>query len=660
MSYDARSITVLEGLEAVRKRPGMYIGSTGERGLHHLVYEVVDNSVDEALAGYATDIQVTLLADGGVRVNDDGRGIPVDEHPVEHRPAVEVVLTTLHAGGKFGGDSYAVSGGLHGVGVSVVNALAVRLEVEIRRDGYVWSQTYERGAPVTDLVRGEATDETGTLTTFWPDPLIFETTEWDFETLSRRLQETAFLNRGLRISLTDERPQAISEDDEDADPAASRSLVGKARTVVYEYPGGIADFVRYLNASKEPVHSSVIEFGDETDGMSLEVAMQWNASYTESVHTFANVINTAEGGTHEEGFRAALTSVVNRYARDQKLLKEKEPNLTGEDVREGLTAIVSIKLAEPQFEGQTKTKLGNTAAKSFVQTVTNDHLRDWFDRNPGEAKDIINKASQAARARIAARQARDLTRRKSLLETSSLPGKLADCQSTDPARSEIYVVEGDSAGGSAKGGRDPQFQAILPIRGKIINVEKARIDRVLKNNEVQSLITALGAGIHDEFDITKLRYHKVILMADADVDGLHIRTLLLTLLFRFMKPVIEAGHVYLAQPPLYKIKWEGRGVQPGYAFSDAERDRIIEAGIAEGRKDPRPRDGVQRFKGLGEMNAEELWETTMNPAERVLLQVTLDDAAQADELFSVLMGEDVESRRSFITRNARDVRFLDI
>ena len=660
LSYDARSITVLEGLEAVRKRPGMYIGSTGERGLHHLVYEVVDNSVDEALAGYASNIEVTLLADGGVRVVDNGRGIPVDEHPVEHRPAVEVVMTTLHAGGKFGGDSYAVSGGLHGVGVSVVNALAVRLDVEIRRDGYVWSQSYERGAPVTDLVRGEATDETGTTTTFWPDPLIFETTEWDFETLSRRLQETAFLNRGLRISLTDERPQAISEDDEDADPTASRSLVGKARVVVYEYPGGIADFVRYLNASKEPVHGSVIEFADETDGMSLEIAMQWNASYTESVHTFANVINTAEGGTHEEGFRAALTSVVNKYARDQKLLKEKEPNLTGEDVREGLTAIVSIKLAEPQFEGQTKTKLGNTAAKSFVQTVTNDHLRDWFDRNPGEAKDIINKASQAARARIAARQARDLTRRKSLLETSLLPGKLADCQSTDPARSEIYVVEGDSAGGSAKGGRDPQFQAILPIRGKIINVEKARIDRVLKNNEVQSLITALGAGIHDEFDITKLRYHKVILMADADVDGLHIRTLLLTLLFRFMKPVIEAGHVFLAQPPLYKIKWEGRGVEPGYAFSDAERDRLIEAGIAEGRKDPRPRDGVQRFKGLGEMNAEELWDTTMNPARRVLLQVTLDDAAQADELFSVLMGEDVESRRSFITRNARDVRFLDI
>src|SRR5579872_1852029 len=565
LSYDARSITVLEGLEAVRKRPGMYIGSTGERGLHHLVYEVVDNSVDEALAGYASNIEVTLLADGGVRVVDNGRGIPVDEHPVEHRPAVEVVLTTLHAGGKFGGDSYAVSGGLHGVGVSVVNALAVKLEVEIRRDGHVWSQAYERGAPMTDLVRGGATDETGTLTTFWPDPMIFETTEWDFETLSRRLQETAFLNRGLRISLADERPQAISEDDEDADPTASRSRVGKARAVAYEYPGGIADFVRYLNASKDPVHGSVIEFGDETDGMSLEVAMQWNASYTESVHTFANVINTAEGGTHEEGFRAALTSVVNMYARDQKLLKEKEPNLTGEDVREGLTAIVSVKLADPQFEGQTKTKLGNTEAKSFVQKACNDYLRDWFDRNPGEAKDIINKASQAARARIAARQARDLTRRKSAMESNGLPGKLSDCQSTDPALSELYVVEGDSAGGSAKGGRNPQFQAILPLRGKIINVEKARIDRVLKNNEVQSLITALGTGIHDDFDLAKLRYHKIVLMADADVDGQHITTLLLTLLFRFMRPLIEHGHVYLAAPPLYKIKWT-KG-EPDYAYS---------------------------------------------------------------------------------------------
>jgi len=658
LSYDARSITVLEGLEAVRKRPGMYIGSTGERGLHHLVQEVVDNSVDEALAGYATDIQVTLLADGGVRVRDNGRGVPVDEHPVEHRPAVEVVHTTLHAGGKFDSQSYAVSGGLHGVGVSVVNALSTRLDVEVRRDGYVWRQSYERGPAVGPLARGEATDETGTTTTFWPDSEIFETTEWSFETLARRMQEYAFLNRGLRISLTDERRPAVPEVSEDA--GAAEAEAGKLRSVTYYYEDGIADFVKYLNAKKEPVHASIIEFADEQPGMAVEIAMQWNASYTPSVYTFANTINTAEGGTHEEGFRAALTSVVNRYARDQKMLREKDDNLTGEDVREGLTAIVSIKLSEPQFEGQTKTKLGNTEAKSFVQRVANDRLRDWFDRNPGEAKDVINKASQAARARIAARQARDLTRRKSLLDTTSLPGKLADCQSTDPDKSEIYVVEGDSAGGSAKGGRDPKFQAILPIRGKIINVEKSRIDRVLKNNEVQALITALGAGIYDEFDITKLRYHKIILMADADVDGQHIRTLLLTLLFRFMKPLIEAGHVYIAQPPLYKIKWDGRGVAPDYAFTDAERDRLIEAGIAGGRRDPRPRDGVQRFKGLGEMNAEELWDTTMNPARRVLLQVTLDDAAQADELFTVLMGEDVEARRSFITRNAKDVRFLDI
>ncbi len=641
LSYDARSITVLEGLEAVRKRPGMYIGSTGERGLHHLVYEVVDNAVDEALAGYADTIDVTLLADGGVRVRDNGRGIPVDEHPVEHRPAVEVVMTTLHAGGKFDGKSYAVSGGLHGVGVSVVNALSARLDAEIRRDGYVWSQSYERGDAVGPLVRGAASDETGTTVTFWPDTQIFETTDWSFETLSRRMQEMAFLNKNLAISITDQRQD-------------------EPRGALYQYAGGIADFVRYINASKEPVHGTVIDFEEEAEGISVEIAMQWSSAYTESVHTFANTINTAEGGTHEEGFRAALTTIVNRYARDQKLLREKDDNLTGDDVREGLTAIVSVKLAEPQFEGQTKTKLGNTEAKSFVQKASNDHLRDWFDRNPGEAKEIINKASQAARARIAARQARDLTRRKSLLDSTALPGKLADCQSTDPAASEIYVVEGDSAGGSAKGGRDPKFQAILPIRGKIINVEKSRIDRVLKNNEVQAMITALGAGIYDEFDITKLRYHKIILMADADVDGQHIRTLLLTLLFRFMKPLVEAGYVYLAQPPLYKIKWEGRGNEPDYVFSDVERDRVIEAGIAAGKKDPRPRDGVQRFKGLGEMNPNELWETTMDPARRVLGQVTLDDAAQADELFSVLMGEDVEARRAFITRNAKDVRFLDI
>jgi DNA gyrase subunit B len=644
LSYDARSITVLEGLEAVRKRPGMYIGSTGERGLHHLVQEVVDNAVDEALAGYCDRIEVTLLADGGVRVSDNGRGIPVDNHPVENRPAVEIVLTTLHAGGKFDSKSYAVSGGLHGVGVSVVNALSRRLEVEVSRDGYVWRQSYAVSEPTGPLQRGEPTDETGTIITFWPDPDIFETTEWSFETLSRRLQEMAFLNRGLAITITDLRPEHIN---------------GEPTVVTYRYDGGIADFVRYLNASKDPVHESVIEFGEDADGISAEVAMQWTGAFSESVHTFANTINTAEGGTHEEGFRAALTTIVNRYAREQKLIREKDENLTGDDVREGLTAIIHVKLAEPQFEGQTKTKLGNTEAKSFVQRVCNDHLRAWFESNPGEAKAIIIKASQAARARIAARQARDLTR-KNLMSGSGLPGKLADCQSGDPEQCEIYVVEGDSAGGSAKGGRDPMFQAILPIRGKILNVEKARIDRVLKNNEVQAMITALGTGIHDEFDIAKLRYHRIILMADADVDGQHITTLLLTLLFRFMKPLIEAGHVYLAQPPLYKIKWEGRSVTPGYAYSDRERDAVIEAGISEGRKDPRPRDGVQRFKGLGEMNANELWDTTMDPARRVLRQITLDDAAQADELFTVLMGEDVEARRAFIQRNAKDVRFLDI
>ncbi|MBO0775755.1 MAG: DNA topoisomerase (ATP-hydrolyzing) subunit B [Actinobacteria bacterium] len=645
MSYDARSITVLEGLEAVRKRPGMYIGSTGERGLHHLVQEVVDNAVDEALAGFCDRIDVTLLPDGGVRVTDNGRGIPVDEHPVEKRPAVEVVLTTLHAGGKFDDKSYAVSGGLHGVGVSVVNALSVRLDVEIRLNGYVWAQSYRAGAPATALTKGEPTGETGTTITFWPDDSVFETTEWNFETLSRRLQEMAFLNRGLAINLTDERPDHIN---------------GEPRVVSYLYDGGIADFVRYLNGTKEPVHASVIEFGDEIQGMAVEIAMQWNSSYSESVYTFANTINTAEGGTHEEGFRAALTSIINNYAQQQKLVREKDERLSGEDVREGLAAIVSIKLASPQFEGQTKTKLGNTDARSFVLKACNDHLRDWFERNPGEAKDIITKCAQAARARIAARQARELTRRKGLMESSGLPGKLSDCQSTDPEKSEIYVVEGDSAGGSAKAGRDPFFQAILPIRGKILNVEKARIDRVLKNNEVQALITALGTGIHDDFDLAKLRYYKIILMADADVDGQHIRTLLLTLLFRFMKPLVEAGHVYLAQPPLYKIKWSERGVEPDYAFTDRERDAVIEAGIAAGRRDPRPRDSVQRFKGLGEMNAAELWDTTMNPANRVLLQVTLDDAAQADELFSVLMGEDVDARRSFIQRNAKDVRFLDI
>jgi DNA gyrase subunit B len=650
IQYDASAITVLEGLEAVRKRPGMYVGSTGERGLHHLVYEVVDNSVDEALAGYCDRIDVVLLADGGVRVVDNGRGIPVDEHPLEKRPAVEVVLTTLHSGGKFGGGGYAVSGGLHGVGVSVVNALSSRLEVEIMRDGFTWNQSYELSKPVTDLIKGAPTEDTGTTVTFWADPEIFETIDYSFEALARRLQEMAFLNRGLAISLTDERPDARDDD-------------GRPRQVRFCYDGGIADFVRHLNSSKgEPVHKTIIDFGaEDTDRrISVEIAMQWNSQYSESVYTFANTINTHEGGTHEEGFRAALTSIVNKYARDKKLLKEKDDNLAGEDIREGLTAIVSVKLGEPQFEGQTKTKLGNTEAKTFVQRICHDHLGDWFERNPSEAADIVRKAIQAAAARMAARKARELTRRKGLLESSSLPGKLADCQLTDPARCELFIVEGDSAGGSAKGGRDPLTQAILPIRGKILNVEKARIDRVLQNNEVQALITALGTGIHDDFDISKLRYHKIILMADADIDGQHIRTLLLTLLFRFMRPLIEAGHVYLAQPPLYKIKWDRRGDVADYAYSERERDALIEAGLAAGRSDPRKNEGVMRFKGLGEMPAKELWDTTMDPDRRILLQVTLDDAAQADELFTVLMGEDVEARRGFILRNAKDVRFLDI
>jgi DNA gyrase subunit B len=615
----------------------MYIGSTGERGLHHLVQEVVDNAVDEALAGVCDTIVVRLLADGGVSVSDNGRGIPVDRHPVEKRPAVEVVLTTLHAGGKFDGKSYAVSGGLHGVGVSVVNALSTKLAVEIMRDGFTWNQEYTYSVPGT-LHKGAPTRKHGSIVTFWADPAIFETTMYSFETLSRRLQEMAFLNRGLSITLRDEREET-------------------PREITFMYKGGIEDFVRHLNATKDAIHKSVIGFSAESTGIAVEVAMQWNATYAESVYTFANTINTHEGGTHEEGFRAALTGLVNKYARDKKLLKEKDDNLTGDDIREGLAAIISVKLANPQFEGQTKTKLGNTEAKTFVQKACNDWLADWFERNPAEARTIVTKASSAARARKAAQEARKLARRKGLLDVGSLPGKLADCRSTDPGQSELYIVEGDSAGGSAKSGRDSMYQAILPIRGKIINVEKARIDRVLKNNEVQSLITALGTGIHDDFDLSKLRYHKIVLMADADVDGQHIRTLLLTLLFRFMRPLVEAGHVYLGMPPLYKLKWQREA--PEYAYSDRERDGLVEAGIQAGKKLPKE-GGIQRYKGLGEMNAKELWETTMDPATRLLLQVTLDDAATADELFSVLMGEDVEARRSFIIRNAKDVRFLDI
>ncbi|MFC8529003.1 DNA topoisomerase (ATP-hydrolyzing) subunit B [Nocardia sp. NPDC057227] len=663
--YGASSITVLEGLEAVRKRPGMYIGSTGERGLHHLIWEVVDNSVDEAMAGHATRVDVTLLADGGVEVVDDGRGIPTDMH-AQGIPTIEVVMTQLHAGGKFDGESYAVSGGLHGVGISVVNALSTRLQAEIDYRGYHWIQEYKDAKP-GKLVQGEPTDRTGTVIRFWADPNIFETTVYNFETVARRLQEMAFLNKGLTITLTDQRVTAeqvtadeageTAEAPKQAEELAAEQTEHKVKTRTYHYPGGLEDFVRHINRTKQPIHNSVVGFTGKGTGHELEVAMQWNSGYSESVHTFANTINTHEGGTHEEGFRAALTTVVNRYAKDKKLLKEKDGNLTGDDIREGLAAIVSVKVGEPQFEGQTKTKLGNTEVKSFVQKTCNEHLQHWFEANPADAKTIVQKAVSSSQARMAARKARELVRRKSATDLGGLPGKLADCRSKDPQKSEIYIVEGDSAGGSAKSGRDSMYQAILPIRGKIINVEKARIDRVLKNNEVQSIITAFGTGIHDEFDIAKLRYHKIVLMADADVDGQHISTLLLTLLFRFMRPLVEHGHVYLAQPPLYKLKWQ-RG-EPEFAYSDRERDGLMEAGLAAGKKINKD-DGIQRYKGLGEMNPKELWETTMDPSVRVLRQVTLDDAAAADELFSVLMGEDVEARRSFITRNAKDVRFLDV
>jgi DNA gyrase subunit B len=655
--YNSNSMTVLKGLEAVRKRPGMYIGSTSERGLHHLVQEVVDNSVDEALAGYCDRIEVTLLADGGVRVVDNGRGIPVDVNKELGMTGVEVALTTLHGGAKFDSDSYAVSGGLHGVGVSVVNALSTHLDVSIDRDGFTWTQSYKDQKATAPLVKGAKTTRLGTTVTFWADGTIFETTTYSFETISRRLQEMAFLNKGLTIILRDERTAQIVSEDEDL--TVPKSLPKPAlKEITYMYPGGIADFVKHLNATKGAIHKSIISFEaeDKEQRLSVEVAMQWNDGYSESVYTFANTINTHEGGTHEEGFRASLTTVVNKWAEEKKILKPNEDKLTGDDIREGLAAIVSIKLGDPQFEGQTKTKLGNSSAKSFVQRVCNEWLADWFERNPSEGRVIVTKASQAARARKAAQQARKLAR-KNALDTMGMPGKLSDCRSTDPRESELYIVEGDSAGGSAKSCRDSMFQAILPIRGKIINVEKARIDRVLKNTEVQSVIPALGTGIHDDFDLAKLRYHKLVLMADADVDGQHITTLLLTLLFRFMRPLIEHGHVYLAAPPLYKIKWS-KG-DASYVYSDKERDGVIKAGVDAGRRLPKE-DATQRYKGLGEMNPNELWETTMDPARRLLRRVTLDDAATADELFSVLMGEDVESRRSFIVRNARDVRFLDI
>ncbi|MEB7447084.1 DNA topoisomerase (ATP-hydrolyzing) subunit B [Arthrobacter koreensis] len=659
--YGANEITVLEGLEAVRKRPGMYIGSTGPRGLHHLVYEVVDNSVDEALAGYCDRIDVTLQADGGVRVSDNGRGIPVDMHPTENMPTVQVVMTILHAGGKFGGGGYAVSGGLHGVGISVVNALSARVETQVKRQGFVWHQSFENGGhPVGSLRKGEETEETGTTQTFYPDPEIFETTEFDFETLRARFQQMAFLNKGLRIVLTDERaPDETAE--EIADDATEAEDAPKHRMVDYMYANGLLDYVHHLNSSKkvEVIHDDIIAFETEDNDkkMAVEMALQWTTAYSESVHTYANTINTHEGGTHEEGFRAAMTSLINRYAREKNIIKEKDDNLTGDDIREGLTAVISVKIAEPQFEGQTKTKLGNSEVKGFVQRVVTDQLGDWLERNPGPARDVIRKSIQASQARLAARKARESTRRKGLLESGGMPGKLKDCSSKDPSRSEIYIVEGDSAGGSAVRGRNPETQAILPLRGKILNVERARLDRALSNAEVQSMITAFGAGIGEDFDVEKARYHKIVLMADADVDGQHITTLLLTLLFRYMRPLIEQGYVYLAQPPLYRIKWSNH--PHDYVYSDRERDEVVARGLANNQRLPKD-NGIQRYKGLGEMDYTELWDTTMDPDHRTLLQVTMDDAASADQIFSVLMGEDVESRRNFIQQNAKDVRFLDI
>jgi DNA gyrase subunit B len=654
--YGAEDIQVLEGLEAVRKRPGMYIGSTGERGLHHLVQEIVDNSVDEALAGYCDRIEVTILEDGGVRCVDNGRGIPVDPHSSDpSKSTVEVVLTVLHAGGKFGGGGYAVSGGLHGVGSSVVNALSSRLLVEVKRQGHVWRQSFrDGGVPEGPLAKGEETDETGTTITFWPDSTIFETVHFDYVTLRTRFQQMAFLNKGLSITLRDERPDSAYPSD-----GTDETPITPSETYLYER--GLVDYVEYLNKLRrtDVVNEEIIDFESEDTErkIAMEMALQWTTSYTENVFTFANTINTHEGGTHEEGFRAALTALVNKYARANNLLKDRDDNLSGEDVREGLTAVISVKLSEPQFEGQTKTKLGNTEAKAFVQKVVGDRLGDWFDRNPAQARSIIRKSIDAASARMAARKARETARRKGFLETSGMPGKLSDCSSKDPVISEIFLVEGDSAGGSAKTGRNPATQAILPLRGKILNVEKARLDRALGNAEIQAMITAFGTGIGEDFNPEKARYHKIVLMADADVDGQHITTLLLTLLFRYMRGLIEMGYVYLAQPPLYRLKWTN--AEHEYVYSDRERDALLAAGQAAGKR-LQKENGVQRYKGLGEMNHQELWETTMNPETRTLLQVTMDDAAAADEIFSTLMGDDVESRRSFIQQNAKDVRFLDI
>ena len=677
VDYDASAIQVLEGLEAVRKRPGMYIGSTGERGLHHLIWEIIDNAVDESMAGYCDRIVVTLQDDGSVKVEDNGRGIPTDTAPGADMPAVTMALTMLHAGGKFGGGGYKVSGGLHGVGVSVVNALSTTLVVEVRNRGHLWRQTFSLGVPDADLEQirpMEPGERTGTTVTWWASDDIFETTSYNLETITSRIREMAFLNKGLEIVIRDERESAddladavedgtIDASVDQATPdAIKKTTTGLER--VFKYDRGLVDYVEHLNRRKDKANPTIISFeaeSPESSGahMSLEVAMQWNTSFTESVHTFANAINTHEGGTHEEGFRSALTSLVNHWGEEWGQIKKKEDRVSGDDIREGLTAIISVKLENPQFEGQTKTKLGNTEVKGFTQRIVNDQLGAWFEQNPAEGKDIVRKSQSAAMARIAARKARDLARgRKGLLGGGGLPGKLSDCQSTNPAECEVFIVEGDSAGGSARQGRDPRVQAILPIRGKILNVEKARIDKVLANTEVQSIISALGTGIHEEFNSDKLRYHKIVLMADADVDGHHINTLLLTLLFRFMKPLIEHGYVYMAQPPLYRLRWN-KPAEHEFVYSDAERDALMRDGLAQGKKLPKE-NPVQRYKGLGEMNADELWETTMDPDHRIMLQVTLEDAAQADEIFSILMGEDVEQRRSFIQRNAKDVRFLDI
>jgi DNA gyrase subunit B len=634
--YTSADITVLEGAEHVRLRPGMYVGTTSARGLHHLVYEVVDNSVDEAMAGFCDRLVVTIRADGGCSVADDGRGIPVKPIPgaKDRRPAVEVVLTTLNAGGKFGGRGYRISGGLHGVGVSVVNALSEKMIVEVRRDGSTWTQTYSRGKAVTKLLKGKASRKTGATVTFWPDPEIFEDVTLKREMLAERLQELAFLNKGLEITLLDERESPAAKD-------------------VFKAAGGLADFVKHLQSGKEVLNSRIVHFeGKEPDGSAeVEVALQWNAGYAESLHSFANTINTTEGGMHEEGLKKAITNVLNRYARQKGLLKEKDDNLQGEDVREGLVGIVSVKLRDPQFEGQTKTKLGNASIRSLVETTVNDQLATWLEEHPGDAKRVVTKGEAAAKARIAAKQARDLTRRKSFLDSASLPGKLADCQLTDPEVCELFVVEGDSAGGSAKQARDRATQAILPIRGKILNVEKARLHKTLENQEIQALITAVGTGIGEEFDVAKARYHRIVLMADADVDGAHIRTLLLTFFFRHMKELINAGFVYLAQPPLYLLQVDRT---PHYFYTEREWDQFRKQ-RGNGRADE-----PQRFKGLGEMDAGQLWETTMNPETRTLLQVTMEDAATADRLFSVLMGEDVGARREFIEQNAHLVQNLDV